>query len=239
MSVVRDEFSAATRKTLVARAGMRCSNPSCRRATAKADPTDTENWIDLGVAAHITAASQRGPRYDGSLSREQRCSAHNGVWLCHHCAKEVDSTESTYEIATLRTWKEQAEACTARDAAATLDAIAQLIADIESTRGAISAYVEERQATDPVIGLVGASRGEWSTRTKELMRHSTTTQTDWDSRVAPLVVDCLTRATGLLGEHHPAISQASTVSRYARTNLLCMKDMAETLDALRTHLLFR
>jgi hypothetical protein len=45
----------------------------------------------LGVAAHITAASPDGPRYDQNLSSEQRKSPDNGIWLCQNCAKLVDN----------------------------------------------------------------------------------------------------------------------------------------------------
>jgi hypothetical protein len=35
----------------------------------------------IGVAAHITAASPEGARYDPSLPPEQRRAADNGIWL--------------------------------------------------------------------------------------------------------------------------------------------------------------
>ncbi|MBI4161741.1 MAG: hypothetical protein HY509_04760 [Acidobacteria bacterium] len=235
----RDEFLKSTRDALAARAGMRCSNPSCRRATAKGDPTDPENWIDLGIAAHITAASAGGPRYDPSLTPEMRRSASNGIWLCHHCAKEVDSTASTYSAETLRTWKQQAEACTARDAAATLDEIAGLIADIESARSLIAQYIEERQSTDPTYAFPAHGREEWAKYTEAIVRHGTETQSGWDARVAPRVSDVLTRAAGLLGDKHSAMVEAERVAFYARTNRLGMKDMAERLDEIRSHLLLR
>ena len=237
----REDFLKPTRDALAARAGMRCSNPSCRRATAKADPSDPENWIDLGIAAHITAASPGGSRYDLSLSPELRRSASNGVWLCHHCAKEVDSTTSTYSVETLRTWKQQAETCTARDAAATLDEIARLIADIESARTLIAQYIEERQSTDPtyVFPANASSREAWAKYAKAITRHGTETQTGWDARVVARVRDVLIRVAGLLGEGHPALVEAEHVASYARTNMLGMKDMAECLDEIRSHLLLR
>ncbi len=237
----RDEFMKRTRKALAARAGMRCSNPSCRRATAKADPSDPESWIDLGIAAHITAASPGGPRYDSSLSPELRRSARNGIWLCHHCAKEVDSTTSTYSEQTLRTWKQQAETCTARDAAAPLDEIARLIADIERARALIAQYIEERQSTDPASAFPASAgaREEWTKYTEAVVRHCIETQTGWDSRVATRVRDVIIRATGLLGERHPALAETERVISCARTNVLGMRDMTEHLDEIRFHLLLR
>jgi hypothetical protein len=235
----RDDFKKTTRDTLAARAAMRCSNPSCRRATAKADPSDQENWLDLGIAAHITAASPGGPRYDPTLSSESRRSAANGLWLCHHCAKEVDSTASTYTVDNLRTWKLQAEACTARDAAATQDEIGRLVADIERVRGAIDEYVAERHATDPVYARQHARREDWDAYTNAIVNHSGQTQIGWDSRIAPVIRDILVRATGMLGSAHAAVAEAEDIAGYARTNLLGMKDMADGMDELRTHLLLR
>ncbi len=65
--------------------------------------------MNIGVAAHITAASAGGPRYDASLTSEQRRSSANGLWACQSCAKHVDSHDPRYTVAALREWKEQAE----------------------------------------------------------------------------------------------------------------------------------
>jgi hypothetical protein len=81
---VRDDFSVATKELLAKRVGYRCSNPECRQPTIgpQEDPAGT---INVGVAAHITAASPNGPRYDTSLTSEQRCSAQNGIWCVRSC----------------------------------------------------------------------------------------------------------------------------------------------------------
>ena len=65
--------------------------------------------VNVGVAAHITAASQEGPRFDASLTAEQRCHANNGIWLCQNCAKLVDNDVSRFSANVLRAWKEVAE----------------------------------------------------------------------------------------------------------------------------------
>jgi hypothetical protein len=41
-----------------------------------------DGTIDIGVAAHITAAAPNGPRYDPSLTSAQRRRHLNGIWLC-------------------------------------------------------------------------------------------------------------------------------------------------------------
>jgi hypothetical protein len=98
---MRDEFSPKTKDLLAKRAGFRCSNPNCRQATVgpQADPQGATN---LGVAAHIIAASPDGPRHDGSLTTEQRTDIDNGIWLCQTCAKLVDNDETRYTVESLK-----------------------------------------------------------------------------------------------------------------------------------------
>lgn len=68
---MRDEFNAATKDLLARRVSFRCSNPDCRWPTAgsQADPAGS---VNIGVAAHITAASPDGPRYDPTLTPDER-----------------------------------------------------------------------------------------------------------------------------------------------------------------------
>ena len=107
--VSRDEFSATTKRILADRVGHRCSNPGCRASTCgpQVDPVRSMN---VGVAAHITAAAQGGPRYDPSRSPAQRTHPTNGIWLCQNCAKLIDNDSVAFDEATLRSWKTQAEA---------------------------------------------------------------------------------------------------------------------------------
>jgi len=114
---VRDEFTASARKVLGHRAGFRCSQPECGASTSGpgSEPTGV---VDLGMAAHITAASPGGPRYDASLTREQRKDVSNGIWTCHNCGKLIDSDESRHTVELLWRWKEAAEARAAQMLAA-------------------------------------------------------------------------------------------------------------------------
>ena len=104
----RDEFSAATRRTLAARAGHRCSNPECGALTS-GPGQDPDTVVDVGVAAHVTAAAKGGPRYDPALSRPERRAASNGIWACQRCGKLIDSDDSKHTVALLRRWKSEAE----------------------------------------------------------------------------------------------------------------------------------
>jgi hypothetical protein len=111
---MRDDFTNATKDLIGKRVGFRCSNPGCRQPTSgpQADPKGTTN---IGVAAHITAASPDGPRYDPGLAPEQRTSPENGIWLCQSCGKLVDNDEARYRVEVLKDWKEHAESTAARE----------------------------------------------------------------------------------------------------------------------------
>jgi hypothetical protein len=102
-----DRFSARVKQDLAHRAGHQCSRPDCRALTV--GPTTSGGYTNVGVAAHITAASPGGPRYDPGMSSEERSSATNGIWLCQNHAKEVDDDPSQYSVTALREWKRLAE----------------------------------------------------------------------------------------------------------------------------------
>lgn len=102
----RDDFSDRTKRLIASRAGWLCSKLGCRCPTigsAKAG----DGVINLGEAAHICAAAPGGPRYDPSMTPEQRKSATNGIWLCRLHAKAVDS-DPAYTVEVLREWQVQA-----------------------------------------------------------------------------------------------------------------------------------
>src|SRR5262245_755355 len=105
---VRDDFAEADKRSLAMRAGGRCSNPACRAQLfgPQLDPTKA---LNLGVAAHISAASPGGPRYEPKLSKAERASVDNGIWLCQNCAKLVDNDASRFTAQMLRDWKRTGE----------------------------------------------------------------------------------------------------------------------------------
>lgn len=105
---MRDDFTEKTKQIVQNRAGNRCSNPDCRSLTSGPN-AHPEKATKTGVAAHITAASPGGPRYNPRLSKEQRKSALNGIWLCRRCADFIDSDYINYPVEVLKKWKEDAE----------------------------------------------------------------------------------------------------------------------------------
>ncbi|MFC2080853.1 hypothetical protein ACFLR8_01420 [Bacteroidota bacterium] len=105
---MRDDFSKATKELLAKRVGFICSNPECRQLTIgpQADPAGS---VNIGVAAHISAAAAGGPRYDQDLTSEQRADSSNGIWLCQTCAKLIDNDPIRFSRLVLESWKRAAE----------------------------------------------------------------------------------------------------------------------------------
>lgn len=105
---MRDEFNSRTKETIAKRARYLCSNPVCRQSTIGSAPSH-DGFLNVGVAAHITAAAPGGPRYDQSLTREQRRHQSNGIWLCQTHAKLIDSDAQHFTVEMLREWKRTVE----------------------------------------------------------------------------------------------------------------------------------
>ena len=111
-ATARNEFKKNTRDQLMIRAGLRCSNPYCRKMTVAFDP-DLGKTVSIGEAAHIVAAKNGGPRNDGNskFTPEYIKNIDNGLWLCASCHSMIDKpgAEKKYDISILHEWKKQAE----------------------------------------------------------------------------------------------------------------------------------
>ncbi len=102
----RDDFDPKDAHYLSNRVNGRCSNPDCRAGTRGPTKNDSSMHSHIGVAAHITAASPGGPRYDPKLSSEERKSIDNGIYLCENYAKRIDNNKGIdFSVETLREWK--------------------------------------------------------------------------------------------------------------------------------------
>ena len=126
--------------------------PGCRQPTSgpQADPSGA---VNIGVAAHITAASPDGPRYDPTLSASQRSSAENGIWLCQTDGKLVDSDPVKYTVEYLREWKTTAEALSARELETRLrrnPGTAEVFERMERLMPALLAEMRQDIATSPL-----------------------------------------------------------------------------------------
>jgi hypothetical protein len=105
----RDNFTKSTVEVLAKRVGYICSNPDCRRFTVGPSIIDDERATLIGVAAHITAASPGGPRFDENMSPEQRKHISNAIWLCSNCSVLIDKDSEAFSPSTLKSWKYSAE----------------------------------------------------------------------------------------------------------------------------------
>jgi hypothetical protein len=143
---VRDDFSQAVKNVLAGRVANRCSNPACRAATS-GPGLEPNTFSNVGVAAHITAASRGGARYDASLSTEERSSAANGIWLCQTCAHLVDTDELGYPVELLERWKTEAE-----DLARTM-----LRQGIGSIRDSVELRLPARDSPDTLLSFANTA----------------------------------------------------------------------------------
>lgn len=106
----RDEFNGKTTETLAKRASFICSNPDCRCLTVAASDVDDMKFLYTGKAAHITAASEGGPRYDENLTSEHRSDISNAIFLCSNCADMIDKNKGAdFPTTMLLDWKDQHE----------------------------------------------------------------------------------------------------------------------------------
>ena len=110
MNNKRDNFGPKTIDNLGRRASFICSNPDCRCITLCPSEKDPEKYIYTGKAAHITAAAEKGPRYDPSLTEPERSSIENGIFLCSNCADMIDKNKGMdYSVELLKKWKSEHE----------------------------------------------------------------------------------------------------------------------------------
>lgn len=87
---MRDDFSDKIKNNLAKRAAYICSKIDCRRLTIAPSLNDESSLQYIGCAAHITAASKGGPRYDKNITPKERGSIENGIYLCRSCADMID-----------------------------------------------------------------------------------------------------------------------------------------------------
>lgn len=105
---MRDEFTDNTKRLIAERVAYRCSYPGCDVATVAASSAAHQRTL-VGQAAHIAGATANGPRFDPSMTSEQRRSAANGIWMCNNHGRQIDVDEGAFSAATLLEWKADAE----------------------------------------------------------------------------------------------------------------------------------
>lgn len=187
-----------------------------------------------GVAAHITGASENGPRYDKSLTAEQRKSAKNGIWLCENCGRIVDESPDAWTAEGLDSWKRVAEGRAARDATASQDEIADLSELIEATATAIIEFSAVWEAGEPLFEFESFEES-----TRRSMEYLGKRRTAYDQEISPRVAEVLVRAAAVLGPADPYLVAAEAEKVPAPTNYLSMRSFANCLHALKATLALR
>jgi hypothetical protein len=93
----RDNFKSPVKVLLAKRVGYLCSNPKCQRS-AIGPKMGAQRFVNVGIAAHIKAASPGGPRYDESQTPEERSGIDNGIRLCADHAHIIDHDEKEFTV---------------------------------------------------------------------------------------------------------------------------------------------
>ncbi|WP_236430478.1 hypothetical protein [Pseudomonas syringae] len=109
-NVKRDNFRAQIVNSLALRAGHHCSMPTCGASTAGPSDTSPDKSVNVGVAAHIAAAAPGGPRYDATMTPEERSSINNAIWLCQTHSRLIDVNPDAYSSSQLLQMKQAHEA---------------------------------------------------------------------------------------------------------------------------------
>lgn len=100
---MRDDFDNKTKEQLAKRVGFRCSNPECKHSTI--GPKSGGGSNTTGVAAHITAASPGGPRYDSILNRLSANQFIMEFGFAKIVQKIIDNDTKLYTVMRLIMWK--------------------------------------------------------------------------------------------------------------------------------------
>ena len=148
---MRDDFPISIKRVLAARVGHRCSRPSCEASTSGPQSVK-DGSVNIGVAAHITAASPTGPRFDPALSADDRAGIDNGIWLCQNCAKLIDNDDRRFSVRVLRDWKSAAERYASDQVGRTAKLTGSDIGSVVSARPEMMNGLD--RDTPPDIGMI-------------------------------------------------------------------------------------
>jgi hypothetical protein len=108
--MARDGFPKKVVEDVAKRAGYQCSNQGCRRRTVGPSENNSDKYVNIGKASHITAASPGGPRYNANLTPKERKSIANAIHLCADCADLIDKNKGVdFPVDLLLLWKEANE----------------------------------------------------------------------------------------------------------------------------------
>lgn len=217
---IRDDFSDATKRVIAGRAGHMCSAPDCGIMTVGPHPASTSKTVNLGVAAHISAASMGGPRYDTSLTQAQRKAPENGIWLCQNHAHAVDAAESAYEKAMLINWKNDAEAYAARRGKEMRGLITNTLNEIDEVHVLIGQFMK---------GIdIQTIMADW--------RNWIPYRFDFEHNILPHAYSIIKSAKRVLGVQNVIFTEEEQILFGASTNFLCVREFDKYLQQIKAEI---
>ncbi|WP_373283762.1 ABC-three component system protein, partial [Cloacibacterium rupense] len=100
------QYKPSTVRRLDTLSGNECAHPTCNKRLIAEDGISIISKI-----CHIAAASADGPRYDASMTDDERRGFDNLILLCdeHHVIIDNKANETTYPISLLKEWKSNHE----------------------------------------------------------------------------------------------------------------------------------
>ena len=100
------QYKPSTVRRLDTLSGNECSEPNCNKKLIAEDGISIVSKI-----CHIAAASKEGPRFDKTMTDDDRRSFDNLILLCdeHHVIIDNKVNEKKYPVALLKTWKAEHE----------------------------------------------------------------------------------------------------------------------------------
>lgn len=100
------QYTRSTIRRLDTLSGNECAHPTCYKKLIAEDGVSIISKI-----CHIAAASADGPRYDASMTDDERREFDNLILLCdeHHVMIDNKENEVTYPVSLLKEWKNNHE----------------------------------------------------------------------------------------------------------------------------------
>jgi hypothetical protein len=241
MGRIDAEFTEKTKRILAKRVGERCSNPSCRKLTSRPHPMCADEFINVGEAAHIKAASNDGPRYDDNMTDEDRKNIKNGIWLCQQCHKVVDNKKFSegkgITAETLLYWKKKAEINAAQEAAY-LDTKAEkydwVIETLNNTKSAIYDFKEKWSSIEkPEFDDQKGSQDDAHRFLMDAFRQQSKKQDEFDDSILGNINLLIDLSRIILEEGNPLITDLKVaINEINKNEEKTITNLIERLDKL-------
>lgn len=189
------------------------------------------------MASHIRAASPGGPRYDVSMSPDQRRSAENAIWLCLSCSKVIDASPDAFTEDGLLAWKKNAEMAAVRDSKVTSDHVGTLLVEVEAARMELLRFCSYWQSSDP--SNEWPSKSSFEELSEKMTAHSNLRRAAYHEEITPRISAVLSAVKSILGPDNDEVINLTRAFECAETNYLTMFDCAKALQKTKDVLAMR